>query len=73
MLSRLTPTSTPTTDRMSHPCAALGLLRWSGHTATFGLGHTLLTQIAVELAAQGFINDNGRPFNPASVAAMLVS
>ena len=34
-------------------------------------GQRSLTQIAAELAAQGYVNDNGRPFNPASVAAML--
>ena len=36
-------------------------------------GQRSLRQIAAELAAQGHVNDNGRPFNPASVAAMLVS
>jgi DNA invertase Pin-like site-specific DNA recombinase len=30
-----------------------------------------LRQIATELAAQGYVNDRGRPFNPASVAAMV--
>jgi DNA invertase Pin-like site-specific DNA recombinase len=34
-------------------------------------GQRSLRQIAAELAAQGYVNDHGRPFNPASVAAML--
>ena len=34
-------------------------------------GQRSLRQIAAELAAQGYANDRGKPFNPASVAAML--
>jgi DNA invertase Pin-like site-specific DNA recombinase len=34
-------------------------------------GQRSLRQIAAELAGRGFVNDNGRPFSAASVAAML--
>jgi hypothetical protein len=32
-----------------------------------------LRAISAELAAQGFMNERGRPFNPKSIAAMLAS
>jgi hypothetical protein len=34
-------------------------------------GKLSLRAISPELAAQGFLNERGRPFNPKSVAAML--
>jgi DNA invertase Pin-like site-specific DNA recombinase len=34
-------------------------------------GQMSLRQVSAKLAAQGYVNDRGRPFNPASVAAML--
>jgi hypothetical protein len=34
-------------------------------------GQRSLRQIAAELPAQGHVNDQGRPFNPASVATRL--
>jgi DNA invertase Pin-like site-specific DNA recombinase len=36
-------------------------------------GKLSLRAISVELAAQGFRNERGRPFNPKSIAAMLAS
>ena len=36
-------------------------------------GKLSLRAISAELAAQGFLNERGRPFNPKSVAAMLAS
>jgi len=34
-------------------------------------GKLSLRAISAKLAAQGFLNERGRPFNPKSVAAML--
>jgi len=34
-------------------------------------GRLSLRAIAGELAAQGYLNERGKPFNPKSVAAML--
>jgi DNA invertase Pin-like site-specific DNA recombinase len=36
-------------------------------------GKLSLRAIAAELAARGFLNERGRPFNPKSIAAMLAS
>jgi hypothetical protein len=36
-------------------------------------GKLSLRAIAAELAAQGFLNERGRPFNPKSIAAMLAT
>jgi DNA invertase Pin-like site-specific DNA recombinase len=36
-------------------------------------GKLSLRAISAELAAQGFLNERGRPFNPKSIAAMLAS
>jgi hypothetical protein len=36
-------------------------------------GKLRLWAISAKLAAQGFLNDRGRPFNPKSIAAMLAS
>jgi DNA invertase Pin-like site-specific DNA recombinase len=36
-------------------------------------GKLSLRAIAAELAARGFVNERGRPFNPKSIAAMLAS
>ena len=36
-------------------------------------GRLSLRSISAELAAQGYLNERGRPFNPKSVAAMLAS
>ena len=36
-------------------------------------GKLSLRAISDELAAQGFLNERGRPFNPKSIAAMLAS
>jgi DNA invertase Pin-like site-specific DNA recombinase len=36
-------------------------------------GKPSLRAIAAELAARGFLNERGRPFNPKSIAAMLAS
>jgi len=36
-------------------------------------GRLSLRAIAAEMAAQGFLNERGRPFNPKSIAAMLAA
>jgi hypothetical protein len=36
-------------------------------------GKLSLRAISAEFAAQGFLNERGRPFNPKSVAAMLAT
>jgi hypothetical protein len=36
-------------------------------------GKLSLRAISAELAAQGFLNERGRPFNPKSIAAMLAA
>ena len=36
-------------------------------------GKLSLRGVSAELAAQGFLNERGRPFNPKSVAAMLAA
>jgi hypothetical protein len=36
-------------------------------------GRLSLRSISAELAAQGYLNERGRPFNPKSVATMLAS
>jgi hypothetical protein len=36
-------------------------------------GKLSVRAISAELAARGFLNERGRPFNPKSVAAMLAS
>ena len=36
-------------------------------------GKLSLRALSVELAAQGFLNERGRPFNPKSIAAILAS
>ena len=36
-------------------------------------GKLSLRAISAELAAQGFLNERGRPFNPKSVAVMLAA
>ena len=36
-------------------------------------GKLSLRAISAELAAQGFLNERGKPFNPKSIAAMLAS
>ena len=36
-------------------------------------GKLSLRAISAELAARGFLNERGRPFNPKSIAAMLAS